>query len=144
MDYLTLNIICNSLKINIVTKQEELARTVDSQYEGFKVICTTIHKSKGLEYGTVIMPYTNQKIDSFKKAELDIIYYDKKLGYALKIKKNKETNSNYNRTEEISQRIKEESRVFYVALTRAIRNFVWFKDLDQTSGLSWKDLLEGK
>lgn len=144
VDYLTLNVICTSLRINIVTRQEELSRTVSNEDVEYKIICTTIHKSKGLEYGTVIMPFTNQKIDSYKKAELDVIYYKDKLGYALKIEKNKETNSNYDRKEEISQRVKEESRVLYVALTRAIRNFVWFKDLELSSGLSWKDLLEGK
>lgn len=143
VDYLTLNIVLNNLKINILTKQSELARNVEEDQEGHRVLCTTIHKAKGLEYGTVILPYTNQAIDNLKKADLDVNYVNSKLGYSIKVDDyKKESNSNYNGSEEVNQRLKEETRVLYVALTRAIRNCIWMQDLDKRNGISWSTLLE--
>ncbi|EGD45824.1 UvrD/REP helicase [Ruminiclostridium papyrosolvens DSM 2782] len=146
VDYLTLNYICNSLKINITTEQEEMAREIIDSRDEVKctVLCTTIHKSKGLEYGCVMLPYTYHRIDDYKKADLDVIYYEGKLGYSVKINKKKYNNNNYNRNFEISQRIQEEARVLYVALTRAIHNFVWFRNVSEEAGLNWSKLLEGK
>lgn len=149
VDYLMLSNVLNSLKINILTSQEELARdieTEDVQGEA-TVICTTIHKSKGLEYGTVILPYMNQRIDSMKKADLDVMYSDHKLSYGIKLadirtgKISKVYNSNYNQKEEQAERIKDESRVLYVALTRAIRNVIWFNDTS-TEKMTWKEFME--
>ena len=143
VDYLTLNVMANSLQINILTKQEELARNVAGESKGIKIICTTIHKSKGLEYGTVILPYTNADISSMSKSPLDVVYTNHKLAYGMRIDGPiRYYNTNYDMTEERSQRIQEESRVFYVALTRAIRNVVWLKDIDSNSPVSWQQMME--
>lgn len=142
IDYLTLNNVCNSMRINIVTKQEEMARSIEIEQDGIRVLCTTIHKSKGLEYGTVIVPYTNANIESIQKAEVEVVYDNHRLGYGIKVGTKKEFNSNYNQGEEKTQKAQEEARIFYVALTRAIRNIVWFKDLEEENKLSWKTFLE--
>ena len=68
VDYLTLTIIANSTQINVLTKQQELARSVNEDVSGIKILCTTVHKAKGLEYGTVILPYTGQA-DVYKRQE---------------------------------------------------------------------------
>lgn len=144
VDFLTLNVIENSLKINILTKQEELARNIEVETDAIRVICTTVHKSKGLEYGTVILPYSGSDIASMKKADLDV-YIDKgKLAYGIRIgdDANKKYNSNYDVEQEQNERVNEESRVLYVALTRAIRNVVWMKDMKSKSKISWQRLLE--
>ena len=44
-------------------------------------------------------------------------------------------------TESMEQE-KEESRILYVALTRAIRNLVWVKDLDSTVQQCWGNFME--
>lgn len=144
VDYLTLNVMENSLHINILTKQEELARNIEIETDDIRVICTTVHKAKGLEYGTVILPYMGCDIGSMKKAELDVYVEDDKLAYGIKIGDdvNKKYNSNYDISEEQNERINEESRVLYVALTRAIRNVVWFKDEESKSKISWQRLME--
>ncbi len=143
VDYLTLEVLENSLHINIVTKQQELSRQLDTETKGIRVICTTIHKSKGLEYGTVIIPFAAADISSLSKSELDVIYSDHKLAYGMRIDGPKKYyNSNYDKREEKSQRIQEESRVLYVALTRAIRNVVWLKDTACTKPITWQRLLE--
>lgn len=147
VDYLSLNVIENSLHINILTGQEELARNIDGEAENIRLLCTTVHKSKGLEYGTVILPYCDWDMGATNKSSLDVNYSDHKLSYGMKIEKSKKVdkvyNSNYNEREERIQRIQEESRVLYVALTRAIRNIVWMKNTDVHKKDSWQEFMEG-
>ena len=144
VDYLTLNVIENSMHINIMTKQEELARNVENETDDIRVICTTVHKAKGLEYGCVIMPYMGMDIASMKKADLDVYVENDKLAYGIRIgdEPNKKYNSNYDISQEQTERVNEESRVLYVALTRAIRNVVWMKDVKSKSKISWQNLME--
>ena len=144
VDYLTLNVITNSVQINILTRQQEMARSMNEDAAGIRYLCTTVHKAKGLEYGTVILPYTGQAIDNLKKANTDVNYSKSKLAYSIKVGDNrKDCNSNYDSTEEINQRVCEEARILYVALTRAIRSFIWMKDVDKTGGMNWSRFLEG-
>lgn len=129
---------------NIITKQEELARNVENETDDIRVICTTVHKAKGLEYGCVIMPYMGMDIASMKKADLDVYVENDKLAYGIRIgdEPNKKYNSNYDISQEQTERVNEESRVLYVALTRAIRNVVWMKDVKSKSKISWQNLME--
>ena len=78
VDYLTLNVIEHSMHINIMTKQEELARNIEVETDDIRVICTTVHKAKGLEYGCIIMPYMSMDIASMKKADLDVYVENEK------------------------------------------------------------------
>ena len=144
VDYLSLNVIEHSMHINIMTKQEELARNVENETDDIRVICTTVHKAKGLEYGCVIMPYMGMDIASMKKADLDVYVENDKLAYGIRIgdEPNKKYNSNYDISQEQTERVNEESRVLYVALTRAIRNVVWMKDVKSKSKISWQNLME--
>ncbi|EHO51748.1 UvrD/REP helicase [Lachnospiraceae bacterium oral taxon 082 str. F0431] len=144
VDYLTLNVIEHSMHINIMTKQEELARNIEVETDDIRVICTTVHKAKGLEYGCVIMPYMGMDIASMKKADLDVYVENEKLAYGIRIgeEKNKKYNSNYDLSQEQNERVNEESRVLYVALTRAIRNVVWMKDIKSKNNISWQNLME--
>ena len=143
VDYLTLTVIANSIQINILTGQQELARATAEDETGIRFLCTTVHKAKGLEYGTVILPFTGQAIDNLKKANTVVNYSSSKLAYSIKVDENKkDCNSNYDSQEEIGQRICEEARILYVALTRAIRNCIWMKDTDKKSNMSWSKFLE--
>lgn len=144
VDTLTLNQVVNYLRVNILTRQRQLARTVESEDEGIDIVCTTVHKSKGLEYGTVIIPYTYEDIGDAKKAKLDANFSEKKLSYTVLFENDiKERNSNYNERTEINEQISEEARILYVALTRTIRNCVWIKNVDSNAVVSWGSILEG-
>ena len=143
IDSMTLNQVLNYLKINILTRQQQLAREIDLDDGDIQYFCTTIHKSKGLEYATVILPYTNDDIGDIKKVKLEANYSESKLSYIVTFdNKIKEYNSNYDELVEINEQISEEARVLYVALTRAIRNCIWINDIDSNAKISWGTLLE--
>lgn len=144
IDVLTLNQIIEYLGINTLTGQKQLSRTLDSEEDGVHIICTTVHKSKGLEYGTVILPYTYEDISDTKKVKLEASYNDSKLAYTVLFDNSiRECNSNYNDDTEVDEQIAEEARILYVALTRTIRNCIWINNIDSTPSISWATLLEG-
>ena len=143
VDTLTVNQISRYLKINILTKQQELSRVLDVNDDDIHIICTTVHKSKGLEYGTVILPYTSEDISNLKKVKLEANYSKSKLSYMVVFEnKVREHNSNFDEDTEKAEQIAEESRILYVALTRAIRNCVWVLNIDRNVPISWGTLME--
>lgn len=143
IDTLTINQISKYLEINIVTKKQEFARTIDVDEEGVHIMCTTVHKSKGLEYGTVVLPYTAEDISNIRKVKLDANYSKAKFSYTVLFEnKLRERNSNYNEDMEKTEQIAEECRILYVALTRAIKNCVWILNIDKNVPISWGTLLE--
>lgn len=143
IDTLTINQISKYLEINILTKQRELARTLDIDEDDIHIMCTTVHKSKGLEYGTIVLPYTAEDISDIRKVKLDANYSKSKLSYTVLFNnKLRERNSNYNEDMEKMEQIAEESRILYVALTRAIRNCVWILNIDKNVSISWGTLME--
>lgn len=143
IDTLTISQVSKYLEINILTKQKALARTTDVDEDGIHIMCTTVHKSKGLEYGTIVLPYTAEDISDIRKVKLDANYSKSKLSYMVLFEnKVRERNSNYNEEMEKTEQIAEESRILYVALTRAIRNCVWILNIDKNVPISWGTLLE--
>ena len=144
VDTLTINLIADYLRINILTGQQQLARDYTPENDGVLMICTTVHKSKGLEYGTVMLPYTDEDISDIRKVKLEASYSGSKLAYFVQFdNKIRQSNSNYDEASEIDEQIAEESRILYVALTRAIQNCVWINNIDCNPNISWGTLLEG-
>lgn len=139
--YLTLDSINESLHINIMTGTEAKSRELDIDTDNVRVICLTVHKSKGLEYGTVIMPSTDEEIDKPHKNGLEVSYIDGKIGYCLFASGEQYYNSSYESKTEIKEMMMEESRILYVAMTRAIDNFIWFFNLD-AKGKNWGEMLK--
>lgn len=143
VETLTLNQVVEYLRVCILTGQHQLSREIDVAEDDIQLMCTTIHKSKGLEYGTVILPYTYDDISDIQRVKLDANYSGSKLAYTVLFEnKAREHNSNYDESFEINEQISEESRILYVALTRAIRNCVWIKNIDSNSVVSWGSLME--
>ena len=142
-EYLTINLVSEYLKINITTYQEEASRKKDCNTNEVTVLCTTIHKSKGLEYGTVIMPYTSDDISNINHSGIGVNVVDGKLIYSFGSGNgNMDYSEGYQIDSESLESMREEARILYVAMTRAIRNFVWLKDLDGKAHDCWGDLLE--
>lgn len=139
--YLTLDSINESLHISIMTGTDAKSREIDIDTKDIRVICLTVHKSKGLEYGTVIMPSTDEEIDKPHKNGLEVSYIDNKIGYCLSSSGKQYSNSFYENKTEIKEMMMEESRILYVAMTRAIDNFIWFINLD-AKGSNWGNILK--
>lgn len=164
-DYLTINKLQQFLEIMITTKQSDESRSelscLNDENRLEPVIkCMTVHKSKGLEFDVVIMPYCSTNIaDPRKKGYVDIITRNNKVGYYLQlpkisgVSKGKECGfnaqiiqNNYYKEErktEIEDRKREETRILYVAMTRAIKEFVYFEKKD-IKDITWQSLIKGE
>jgi DNA helicase II / ATP-dependent DNA helicase PcrA len=150
-DRLTINTLSEHLFNSIVAKTSVDSRTPPTDDEDIPIQCITIHKAKGLEYGHVIMPFTSFSIDTIKKAQLNVSTFHEdgktRIGYSIIYGDGRDRvqNSYYNETVEKSERSREETRILYVAMTRAIRSFSWIT-LQNKNNKSWQNLIqrEGK
>ena len=143
VDSLTLNQVAEYLRICILTQQEQASRNSAEGDDEITILCTTVHKAKGLEYGSVILPYTYEEIGNISKIKLDANYVDSRLSYYVTFDNAiEEYNSNFEARDEVAEQLAEESRILYVALTRAIRNCVWMKNIDSKTAISWSTFLE--
>ena len=140
-NYLTLDYINETLHINILTGSEARSREINVDTDDVRVVCLTVHKSKGLEYGTVILARTDDEIDQLSKNGIEVTYIDKKIGYCMMSKEKALSNQYYPKESEIQENIMEESRILYVAMTRAINNFIWFWDTN-VNGYCWGSILK--
>ena len=142
-NYLTLDSINESLHICIQTGTESKSRELLTDFDDVKVVCLTVHKSKGLEYGTVIMPFTTDKLGDRKKDSIEVTYIDGKVGYCLtgSDKSTPITNEFYPAASELQETKMEETRILYVAMTRAINSFIWFNNIG-SSEENWGQLLK--
>ena len=151
-DYLTINKLSDYLEVMILTRREEEAReSYDIEKSNSKIICTTVHKSKGLEFDTIILPYCEFDISCAKaKGDVDLIYSDNKIGYRIKGNEYDRTafeNDLYNELKgnEFIDRKHEETRILYVALTRAIKKVIYFTDRNpnkRNHSDCWKKMIE--
>ena len=145
-DRLTINTLDEFLFNNIVAGTSMDSRSPPTGQETTPIQCITVHKAKGLEYGHVILPFASFSIDTIKKANLHISIINdagrNRIGYSIKYGDNDKLicNSYYNEDSEKSERSREETRILYVAMTRAIRSFSWIT-LDGKGNLSWQSLL---
>lgn len=151
-DYLTLNKLSEYLEIMILTRRDEEARaSYDIENSTSNIICTTVHKSKGLEFNSVLLPFCNFDISCGKAlGDVDLIYANNDIGYRIIGKDYKISFENnlykiYKENEMIDRK-HEETRILYVALTRAIKQIVFFTDnYSKRHKSSWNELiLEGR
>jgi ATP-dependent exoDNAse (exonuclease V) beta subunit len=150
-DYLTISRIERFLEIMIQTGQKEQSREPFGVEQVGKIVCMTVHKAKGLEYHTVILPYMATVSEVKKhKGNTDIIVLDNRIGYSVKTDKfNTITNSHYQafKADEAADRRDEEARILYVAMTRAKQRFIYFDDMKNSGTIAqpkdWKILLRG-
>ncbi len=148
---------CNVDRLTINTLKEQLYNciiaqvSVDSRVPSIgansdQIHCITVHKSKGLEYGHVILPFCSAPINRIKPSQLHVsVRKDAgqyQIGYSLKIKETANTiqNQYFDQAIEQAEKSREETRILYVAMTRAIRSFSWI-DLEGKNSLSWQNLI---
>jgi len=147
VDRLTINTLQDHLHNSIVSQVSVDSRTPAGDKDEVAIQCITVHKSKGLEYGHVIMPFCSASINFIKKTQLHIStskHQDRyRIGYCMSIGDSGETIQNdfYDEIMEKSEKAREEARVLYVAMTRSIRSFSWV-EIQGKQNLSWQNLIE--
>ncbi len=154
VDYLTINRLETDLKIKITTGQSEKTREdiFTEDHGEVKIICITVHKAKGREFDTVIVPFGYAQIDKERESKgAEIICDDNKIGYRIYYS-DAETagnpvvmqSSHYSSAVEKEEKMREETRILYVAMTRALRNFTFFWYTAFQRPKSWQGLLSIK
>jgi len=102
---------------------------VNSSYPAVKIM--TIHKSKGLEFDTVILYNTSAKL-KYSTLKAKDVKFDKEFGFIAKTPKLNDFGDEYitpvwsllGERSIIKKETAEHKRVFYVAVTRAINNLI--------------------
>lgn len=149
IDRLTVNTLQEHLYNCITSKVSVDSRDISAETEDISIQCVTVHKAKGLEYGHVILPFCSFPIDYIKRSQLHIsterIENQTKIGYSLTIGDEAKPirNDYYDEQIEKAEKSREETRILYVAMTRAIRSFSWI-DLQGKKSLSWQSLIDAE
>ncbi len=147
-DSVSINSLIDVLKANIVSQKNVDSRELeDTSSDEVTIRCITVHKAKGLEYGSVILPYCAFSIDRMKRTDMNVSVFpgkDVRIGYQMKydVDHTKVTYQNtiFDESLEKNERMREEARVLYVAMTRAISSFSWIS-LEGKSGNCWQNLI---
>lgn len=160
-DFLTLASLRDSLRISIVTGQQHPQRELRAGELDTRVrlLCTTVHKAKGLEYGAVILPFVSQSIVKAKQGVNVTVSNNGgrcSIGYMFPLNSQHSDekpilriaqNDYYDTTSEARERSCEETRILYVAMTRAIRSFSWLQSQNSSHAnhgdVCWELLLRG-
>lgn len=152
-DKVSLYDVYNFLKLNIATNRSEGEAKVQSKDDYTSVLCMTVHKSKGLEFDTVIVPYTAENFGGWPQTELLVDPIAKKVGWYYTGDKEKlkrrykypPMKSSYydeiQANEAESGRL-EGVRVLYVGMTRAIDTLICIIE-ESRKPMSWAKLIEG-
>lgn len=147
VDRLTINTLQEHLHNSIVSQVSVDSRVPAQNEEEAAIQCITVHKSKGLEYGHVIMPFCSASMNFIQKTQLYISttkHQDRyRIGYSMSVGDSGETVQNdfYDELIEKSEKAREEARILYVAMTRSIRSFSWI-EIQGKQNLSWQNLIE--
>lgn len=147
----------NFLRLKTATDRSETESEVVTDEEQSKslyktILCMTVHKAKGLEFDTVIIPYTNRNYPVWDQTEILIDPIGKRVGWNYTGDKEKQNrrlkyppmrNSLYSELKEIDTESarQEEARILYVAMTRAIHNLICIVP-DPKSRNTWASLIE--
>ncbi len=149
MDSVSINSLVDVLTANIVSQKNVDSREPDtSEEEDVIVRCVTVHKAKGLEYGAVILPYCSTSINTMKRTDMNVSVLREdnmiKVGYQIKFEADHVTtvfqNDFFDESLEKNERMREEARILYVAMTRAIRSFSWIA-LENKKNKCWQNLI---
>lgn len=147
VDRLTINTLQEHLHNSIVSQVSVDSRVPAQNEEEAAIQCITVHKSKGLEYGHVIMPFCSASMNFIQKTQLHISttkHQDRyRIGYSMSVGDSGETVQNdfYDELIEKSEKAREEARILYVTMTRSIRSFSWI-EIQGKQNLSWQNLIE--
>ena len=137
--------ICNYLRNKIATdRDEDQAEVIDLQ-DINPIMGFTVHAAKGLEFEHVILPFTNEPFRQNFRSEILVDKETNEVGwkYYDYNNKNEICNDLYKKllVNELQEINGDETRLLYVAMTRAIKGLYCFTWRKQQSEMIWAKLL---
>ena len=143
-EYASLYDIYEFLKVSIETNRDEQEAEVEDNGDINCLYCMTVHKSKGMEFDTVIIPYTDTPFYFDSSTEVLVSNDNKQVGWKYIDKSTSANlqNSNYEsiRAEEEQSATQEETRILYVAMTRTIHTLICLVAPDKKAN-TWAHLI---
>ena len=137
--------ICEFLRIQILTDKNEEQEEMEYKGNINYVEGLTVHGAKGLEFDNVIMPFMNDPFNQNFRSEILVSKEKRLIGWVYRENGNEEKNANYNilLDEEKREVKKDETRLLYVAMTRAKYGLFCFPARENRSSdiNCWADLL---
>lgn len=146
-DFSSLGDVCEYIRLRILTDRDEETADVIGVDKKKCVQGYTVHGAKGLEFENVILPFMNDTFYQTFRSEILISKDRKKVGWIYRGKDGVEKkNNNYDSMldEEKNEVAKEEARLLYVAMTRAISGLYCMpvrKYSQNSVPQSWAELL---
>jgi ATP-dependent exoDNAse (exonuclease V) beta subunit len=151
--HLTLQTLRDWLQLQISTNRNENEPLLDQ--DTAQVVITTVHRSKGLEFHTIFLPFTNSPFNAVEQhyfleesSENTRQTGKRKFGWQIKVKDKPKyavyKNNHFEtlKTYEDQEQFKEETRLLYVALTRAEqRIYITMPKSHKISNESWAFIL---
>lgn len=127
-DKVSLYDVYHYLKLQIATNRTDSEADVETENDYSSILCMTVHKSKGLEFDTIIIPYTGKRFPDRYNTEIIIDPLTKEVGWNFEQDKNNPNMKNNLyaklKTIDIHRTKAEETRILYVAMTRAINHLI--------------------
>lgn len=138
--------ICGYLRLRINTDSEEEPADISDDEKTNYIQGLTVHSAKGLEFDYVLIPFMNDEFGKNPYSEILIDKTTRRVGWLYKGKGGSTIqNDQYNelRPIEAKEVIGDETRLLYVAMTRAIEGLYCFTMGKRNSGAArtWSDLL---
>lgn len=142
-DFTTLYDLYVYLTLMIATNREEMEPDVEMEdnYDYTSVYIMTVHKSKGLEFDTVIMPAMNHPLVPSERTT--ILVGKDKVAWTYEPGKSNQMKSQWYeelQREVVSRGVAEETRMLYVAMTRAVNKLILLVN-DWSTYESWSSLI---
>lgn len=129
------------LTLMIVTNRDEMEPDVEMTDDYTSVYIMTVHKSKGLEYDTVILPAMGHSL--VPRERTSILLGKEKAAWAYEPEKSSQMKSRWYeelQKEAVRRGVAEETRMLYVAMTRAVNRLILLVNERQTYE-SWSSLI---
>lgn len=129
------------LTLMIATNRDEMEPDVEMTDDYTSVYIMTVHKSKGLEYDTVILPAMGHSL--VPRERTSILLGKDKAAWAFEPGKSVQMKSRWYeelQKEAVRRGVAEETRMLYVAMTRAVNRLILLVNERQTYE-SWSSLI---
>ena len=125
----------------IATNRDEMEPDIEMEDDYTSVYIMTVHKSKGLEYDTVILPAMSHPLASRERTS--ILLGKDKVAWAFEPGKSNQMKSRWYeelQKEMVRRGLAEETRMLYVAMTRAVNRLILLVN-DRQTYESWSSLI---